>query len=69
VLLAQAMPHVPALQASLLLLLEPVLNPIWAWWIHGETPSAWSLAGGTLILGATVVRIVAERRGGNDVPE
>jgi len=62
VLLAQAMPHVPALQASLLLLLEPVLNPIWAWWIHGETPSAWSLAGGTLILGATVVRIVAEGR-------
>jgi drug/metabolite transporter, DME family len=62
VLLAQAMPHVPALQASLLLLLEPVLNPIWAWWIHGEAPSAWSLAGGTLILGATVWRIVAEGR-------
>jgi len=56
------MPHVPALQASLLLLLEPVLNPIWAWWIHGEAPSAWSLAGGTLILGATVARIVAEGR-------
>ena len=62
VLLSQAMPHVPALQASLLLLLEPVLNPIWAWWIHRETPSAWSLAGGALILGATVVRILAEAR-------
>ena len=62
VLLSQAMPHVPALQASLLLLLEPVLNPIWAWWIHRETPSAWSLAGGALILGATVVRILVEAR-------
>ena len=62
VLLSQAMPHVPALQASLLLLLEPVLNPIWAWWIHRETPSAWSLAGGALILGATVARILAEAR-------
>ncbi len=62
VLLSQAMPHVPALQVSLLLLLEPVLNPIWAWLIHGETPSAWSLAGGALIRGAIVVRILAQGR-------
>src|SRR3989442_477343 len=53
---------VRALQVSLLLLLEPVLNPIWAWLIHGETPSAWSLAGGALILGAIVVRILAQGR-------
>ncbi len=58
VLLSQAMPYVPALQVSLLLLLEPVLNPIWAWLIHGETPSAWSLAGGALILGATLIRMM-----------
>ena len=44
----------PALEASLLLLLEPVLNPVWAWIAHGERPGAWSLAGGAVILLATL---------------
>lgn len=55
-LLTRAIRHVPALEASVLLLAEPALNPIWAWMVHGESPSAWSLAGGSLILGATLVR-------------
>jgi len=48
--------HVPALEASLLLLLEPALNPLWAWAIHGERPGMWSLSGGALILTATAVK-------------
>jgi DME family drug/metabolite transporter len=56
VLLARAIRHVPALEASVLLLAEPALNPIWAWMAHGEVPSPWSLAGGSLILGATLLR-------------
>lgn len=55
-LLVRAIRHVPALEASVLLLAEPALNPIWAWLAHGEVPSAWSLAGGCLILGATLLR-------------
>lgn len=51
--LTRAIPHVPAFEASVLLLLEPTLNPIWTWLVHGERPSAWALAGGALILGAT----------------
>lgn len=47
---------VPALEASLLLLVEPVLNPIWTWFVHGERPGAWALVGGVIILGATTVR-------------
>jgi drug/metabolite transporter (DMT)-like permease len=47
---------VGALEVSLLLLLEPVLNPLWAWLIHGETPSGWALVGGVIILSATVVK-------------
>jgi drug/metabolite transporter (DMT)-like permease len=54
--LTRAIRHVTALEASVILLAEPALNPIWSWAIHGETPSPWSLAGGTLILGATIVR-------------
>jgi drug/metabolite transporter, DME family len=56
VLLSAGLRHVPALEASILLLMEPALNPWWSWLVHGETPGTWSLAGGALILGATVVR-------------
>ena len=47
---------VGALEVSLLLLLEPVLNPIWAWLVHGEQPTGWALIGGAVILTATVVK-------------
>jgi drug/metabolite transporter, DME family len=61
-LLSAGMRHVAAFEASLLLLLEPVLNPIWAWVVHGERPGPWSLAGGALILGATVAKTWVDTR-------
>ena len=45
---------VPALEASLLLLVEPVLNTLWAWWFHGEVPGPWARAGAAIILLATL---------------
>ena len=56
VFLTRAMGHVSALDASLLLLLEPALNPLWAWLVHGERPGLASAAGGALILGATALK-------------
>jgi drug/metabolite transporter, DME family len=56
VALTGGMARVPAFEASLLLLAEPVLNPVWAWLVHGERPGAGAAAGGVLILGATVVK-------------
>lgn len=56
VFMTRALKDVGALEASLLLLLEPVLNPVWAWLLHGETPGRWSLAGGALILAATAAK-------------
>jgi drug/metabolite transporter (DMT)-like permease len=29
---------IPALETSLILLIEPVLNPVWSWLFHGERP-------------------------------
>lgn len=56
VLLAAALRHVPAFEASILLLLEPALNPVWAWIVHGERPGPWAIAGGALILAGTVAK-------------
>lgn len=64
VFLIRGLRHVTALEASLLLLLEPVLNPIWAWLAHGERPGAWSLAGGALILAATLAKSAWDARRG-----
>ncbi|HTR21650.1 MAG TPA: DMT family transporter [Gemmatimonadales bacterium] len=60
VFLARGITKVPALEASLVMLVEPVLNPIWAWLVEGETPSAWAVVGGVIILVATGVRAWVE---------
>ena len=60
VLLTRAFRHVGALEVALLLLVEPVLNPVWAWWVHGEQPGRWGLAGGAVILLATVVKTAVD---------
>ena len=53
VVFTRALGRLPALEVSLLLLLEPVLNPLWAWWVHGEVPGLGARLGGLLILSAT----------------
>ncbi len=45
--------RIPALTVSLLMLVEPVLNPLWVWLLHGETPGAGTLAGGAIVIAAT----------------
>jgi DME family drug/metabolite transporter len=49
----------PAIEASLLILLEPVLNPIWTFLFAGERPGPWAVAGGAVVLGATAWRTLA----------
>jgi drug/metabolite transporter (DMT)-like permease len=53
VLLAAAIPHVPALAAALILYVEPGLSLFWAFLVHGERPGPLAIAGGLLILAAT----------------
>ena len=56
--LTAAVRHLPALEVSLLLLLEPVLNPIWTWLVRGEEPGSAVVAGGAVIIAATALRAV-----------
>jgi drug/metabolite transporter, DME family len=53
---------IPALPASLILLIEPVLNPVWSWIFHGERPTSSALLGGALILGATMLKVLIDAR-------
>ncbi len=57
VLLTRGFRRVPAFEASLLILIEPTLNPVWAWLAQGEAPGLLAVVGGVLILGASVGRI------------
>jgi len=56
--LTRAVRNVQALEASLLLLVEPALSPGWAWLLHGEQPAGLAIAGAGLILAGTIVRLV-----------
>jgi len=49
------MRRVGAFEGSLLLLLEPILSPFWAWLVHGEQPNLWASFGGAIIISATAV--------------
>jgi drug/metabolite transporter (DMT)-like permease len=59
--MARALPHVPAFEASILLLAEPVFNPLWTWLTQGEKPGGWAILGGAMILGATLVKAWLDR--------
>jgi len=56
VFLSRGITRVPALEASLFLLVEPVLSPVWAWLAHGETPGPLAAIGGVVILAATALK-------------
>lgn len=51
-----AIKHVTALEAILVVTLEPVLNPIWVAFFIGERPEGWALLGGIMVLLAVTLR-------------
>lgn len=55
-LMARGLRSVSATEAGAITLLEPILTPIWAWLISGETIGPWTFAGGAVILGALAYR-------------
>lgn len=53
---------IPAALAALLGTLETVLGPVWVWLIHGETPSARTVIGGSIIFVALLAHIALQAR-------
>lgn len=55
-LVARSLRVVSPQEAGTITLLEPLLNPLWAYLVVGETPSVYTCAGGAFILGALAWR-------------
>jgi drug/metabolite transporter (DMT)-like permease len=67
-LMSRGLREATAIEASLLLLLEPVLSPVWTFLVAHERPGRWALAGGAVILVAIAWRTVAARAAAPDAP-
>jgi len=57
-----AIKHVPAIEATLISTLEPVLNPVWVFLFIGEEPGRVALLGGLIVLAGVVLNAVGGAR-------
>ncbi|HRX22478.1 MAG TPA: DMT family transporter, partial [Syntrophomonadaceae bacterium] len=58
ILFSRAIKHATALEAILIPIIEPLLNPLWVFLILGETPGMFALAGGVIVMAAVTTRCV-----------
>ncbi len=58
VLYSFAVKYVSALETSLILTLEPILNPVWVLFLIGEIPGFWAFIGGLTVLLSIIIRSV-----------
>jgi drug/metabolite transporter (DMT)-like permease len=61
-LFGYAISKISALEATLLGMLEPILNPVWVYLGTGERPSPWAFAGAALIVTSVMTRAWLEQR-------
>ena len=62
VLFAYAIARITALEAGLIGMVEPVLNPAWVFVFLAEDPGWWAVVGATVILGAVGLRLTLSER-------
>ena len=67
--LTQGVTRVRALEASLLLFMEPVLNPVWAYLFHGEIPGRLPLLGCAVILVGSIWNTAQASLGARRLPK
>jgi drug/metabolite transporter (DMT)-like permease len=51
-----AIRHVRALDAAIISIIEPILNPIWVMLATSEQPAFWSIVGGSIVLATSFTR-------------
>jgi drug/metabolite transporter (DMT)-like permease len=62
ILYSIAIKYLQALESTLVLTLEPILNPIWVFLAIGETPGPLAVVGGILVIGAVLGRAIISAR-------
>jgi len=68
ILFTTAIKHVAALEASLITVIEPILNPIWVLILVGEKPAPWTILGGMIVLGSITGRGILRAWGRGPAP-
>lgn len=58
ILYSIAIKQVRALEAILIPVIEPILNPIWVFLLIGETPGPWALVGGIIVIISVTSRCI-----------
>jgi len=58
----KAIVHVTALEAVLIPVVEPILNPVWVYLGMSEVPSPWAVLGGIIVLSAVTWRALDRRK-------
>lgn len=58
ILYSKAIRHVTALEASLIPIIEPILNPVWVLIFLGEAPGHLAVIGGVIVIAAVMLRCV-----------
>ncbi len=56
ILFVKGIRHVPAIEAALIPVIEPILNPLWVILFYGERPTMFALLGGVVVLTAVTAR-------------
>jgi len=68
-LYSRAIKHIRALDAAIISIIEPILNPIWVILVKGEHASRWSIFGGAIVLTTSLFRsfLASREKQTNDV--
>lgn len=60
VLMAKSAPHLASVEVSMLLMLDPILNPVWVALAVGEIPGILALIGMVIVIGCVIINILVE---------
>jgi len=56
VLYGVAIKHIRAIDAVMIAVIEPILNPLWVFLFMGERPGGWAVLGGMIVLAAITIK-------------
>lgn len=55
---ALAVKHVSAIEAIIIPIIEPLLNPVWVFLVTKESPSYYSILGGFIVISTVITRVI-----------